>query len=70
MRETILRYVWSSGVTFVAGMAIVVVPTLNGDLTLEVVTSGAYLGVIFAGARLGFKMVLEGFLNWKGSDSK
>ena len=62
MREITKRYLWSTLVTFVAGMAIVIVPTLNGDLTWEVVKSGGYLGTLFAAVRLGLKMVLEGFL--------
>ena len=62
MSDTIKRYLWSTLVTFVAGAAIVIVPTLNSDLTWEVVKSGAYLGTIFAAARLGFKMVLEGIM--------
>ena len=65
MNQTVKRYLWSTLVTFLAGVAIVVTPNLNSDLTLEVVKSGALVGIVFAGVRLGIKMVLEGFLNWR-----
>lgn len=63
MSKTVQRYIWSTLVTFFAGFAIVIVPTLNGDLTWEVMKSGAYLGVLFSGVRLGVKMALEGFIS-------
>lgn len=59
--ETVLRYTVSTLVTFFAGVAIVIVPALD-NLTLEQVQQGALVGLLFSGARLGFKMVLEGFL--------
>lgn len=63
MLETTWRYVQSSLVTFVAGVALVVVPEIN-NLTLASLSDGALLGLLFAGARLGVKMVLELYLAW------
>ena len=62
--KTVKRYVISSLVTFAAGVAIVVIPALTEDLTLEAVKNGALVGIVFSGARLGVKMVLEGFMTW------
>lgn len=64
MRELFTRYIWSTVVTFLAGVAIVVVPELNEELTWEAVQDGALVGILFSGVRLGFKMVLETFLLW------
>lgn len=52
------EYLKSALITFVVGFCITVVPLLN-DLTLETVKSGALSGVLFAGARTGFKMLFE-----------
>ena len=62
MNDTVKRYVWSTLVTFLTGVAIVLVPELTEDFTLETIKSGAYLGTLFAAVRLGLKMVLELFL--------
>ena len=62
-KKTIVRYLLSTLVTFIAGMAMVIAPALN-ELTLEAVSDGALVGVLFSGARLGTKMVLETFLFW------
>jgi len=64
MYSTIIRYVWSTAVTFFAGFALVVVPALGDDFTLEAIRSGAYVGIVFSGVRFGVKMVLELFLVW------
>lgn len=62
MNETTKRYLWSTLVTFVSGAAIVIVPTLNADLTWEVIKSGAYLGTLLSAVRVGLKMALESLL--------
>lgn len=67
-KQTVVRYLWSTLVTFAAGAAIVIVPQLN-DLTLESIKSGALAGVIFAAVRAGVKSVLELFLTWYASKS-
>ncbi len=66
MWSTVWRYVKSTAVTFVAGFAIVVAPQLE-SLSLDSVTDGALVGLVFAGARLGIKMVLELYLTWYNS---
>lgn len=63
INETMKRYFWSTLVTFIAGVAIVVVPALD-SLTLEEVKDGALVGLLFSGVRLGVKMALEFFLDW------
>jgi uncharacterized membrane protein len=70
MNDTVKRYLWSTVVTFFTGVAIVIVPELTEDFTLETVKSGAYLGTLFAAARLGLKMVLELFLAQVASKKK
>lgn len=62
--ETVKRYCVSTLVTFFAGMAIVIVPSLNEGLTIDSFKDGTLVGLVFSGARFGVKMVLELFLAW------
>jgi len=67
-KETIQRYAISTLVTFFAGFAFVVAPALSTDaFNLESLESGAYVGVLLSGTRLGIKMVLEAFISWYNS---
>ncbi len=50
-------YLRSSVVTFIAGMAVEVLPLLN-DLTLESVLDGALVGVLFVAVRGGVRAVV------------
>lgn len=61
--DVFFRYVISTLVTFLAGFAIVVVPQLD-NITLQNFNDGVVVGIVFAGARMGIKMVLELFLAW------
>ncbi len=61
--ETIKRYVFSSLITFIAGVLLVITPEIQ-NLTPESFQNGTVVGLIFAGARLGTKMIFELFLNW------
>ena len=57
------RHIISALVTFTAGFAIVIVPELD-TLTVDNLTDGALLGLLFSGVRAGFKLLLESFLTW------
>lgn len=61
--EIFKRYIVSSLVTFAAGFAIAVVPQID-QISIASFQDGAVIGILFAGARLGIKMVLEAFLAW------
>lgn len=63
MSENTKRWLISSGVTFLAGFALVLVAELD-NLTLSSLGNGAAVGVVFTGVRAGFKAVLESFLVW------
>jgi hypothetical protein len=63
MNENIKRHIISAGLSFLVGFALVVIPMLQ-DLTLQTLEGGALLGIIFAGARGGLKVVLEAFVAW------
>ncbi len=54
----------SAAITFLAGMAIVIVPEIN-TLTPESFKDGTVVGLVFASVRTGLKMALEGFLAWR-----
>lgn len=56
-------WIKSSIITFVAGFAMVVVPQIN-TITLDSLDKGVLVGLLFAGVRMGIKMVLEAFLLW------
>lgn len=57
MNITTKDYIRSSVVTFIAGMAVEVLPLLN-DLTLESVLDGALIGVLFVAVRGGVRAVV------------
>lgn len=52
------EYIKSALITFIVGFGLAVIPLLN-DLTLEAVKNGALGGLLFAGARTGFKALFE-----------
>jgi hypothetical protein len=58
-----MEYVKSAIITFVAGMALVIVPEVD-RISLESFQDGALVGLMFAATRTGFKMLLESFLLW------
>lgn len=63
------RYAVSSLVSFLAGFAMAVVPTLNA-LNLESLTTSAIWGIVFVGLRGGVKVLMEAFLSWYGVSKK
>jgi len=58
MNKTVKRYLISSGVTFVTGFLVAIVPLLE-DLSPELFTASVVIGIILAGARAGIKAVSE-----------
>lgn len=52
------EYIKSALITFIVGFSLAVIPVLN-EITLEGVKNGALGGLIFAGARTGFKALFE-----------
>lgn len=60
------RYAFSTLVTFLAGVLLVVTPEVQ-NITLDSFKDGTLVGLVFAGARLGTKLVFELFLNWYNS---
>ena len=58
MKTTTKKYVVSSLVTFIAAFAIAIYPMLN-NLTLDNMTDGVIVAVIFAGVRAGIKALIE-----------
>lgn len=60
-KSTILRYVWSSVVTFLTGFCVVLLAQWD-DITLKSFTDGSIAGVVFAGLRGGVKALIELFL--------
>jgi hypothetical protein len=61
-----MEYVKSALITFIAGMALVIVPEID-RISLASFQDGALVGLLFAATRTGFKMLLEGFLMWYSS---
>ena len=59
-------YIKSAVITFVAGMALVIVPEID-RISLESFQDGALVGLVFTAVRTGFKMLLEAFLMWYSS---
>lgn len=62
-KENIIRYLKSSGITFLAGFILAVGPMLN-DITPETIRDGALVGIIFAGFRAGLKGLFELVMTW------
>jgi hypothetical protein len=65
--DLIKRYVFSTFVTFIAGMLLVITPEIQ-NLTPESFRDGTIFGLVFAGIRLGTKMIFELFLTWYNSN--
>lgn len=63
MNETAKRYIQSILVTFFAGFALVVVSEID-SLSIDDLSDGALIGLLFAGVRSGIKALLEWFLTW------
>ena len=61
MSDNTKRWLISSGVTFLTGFLIALVPQLD-SITLETIKTGAYVGILFAALRAGVKAVAEWFL--------
>jgi len=62
MSDTVKRYLVSSLVTFLTGVALVLVSEID-NITLEALKDGSLVGVLFVAVRAGVKMVLELFLS-------
>ena len=58
MNPTFKRHLISAIVTFVAAFAIVVVPQID-TVTVDNLTDGTLVGLIFVGVRAGLKALLE-----------
>ena len=58
MNQTLKRYLISSGTTFIAVFALVLLPEIS-DFTMESLKSGAILGVIVTAIRAGIKAAVE-----------
>ena len=61
-KENWKRLAVSSLITFLSGMALVLLQEID-NITIESFRDGSVLGIVFAGARLGVKMLLELFVN-------
>ena len=57
-KSEVKRWLISTGLTFLTGFAIAVVPLID-QLTLSDLGNGVIFGVLFAGARGGLKGMLE-----------
>lgn len=57
------RWAISTLITFLAGFAVAILPTIN-DITLASVQDGTVVGVFFIATRSGFKALLEAFVAW------
>lgn len=67
MKQTILRYFMSSIITFLAGVAMVLLASWD-QITLESFKTGAIAGVAFLAIRAGVKALIEMFLTWYTSN--
>lgn len=64
MNEVTKRYLYSSIVTFVTGVAVVLLAQID-SITVESFKDGSILGVLFIAVRTGFKLVLEALVGIK-----
>jgi len=62
-KENIARWAISSGITFAAGMAVVILANYD-SVTLESFRDGSILGLLFLAARAGVKGIVEAFMVW------
>lgn len=63
MADLFKRYFLSSLITFLAGVAMVLLSSWD-QITLEAFKNGAILGLVFIAIRAGVKSLLEGFVAW------
>lgn len=61
MNETLKRHLLSAITTFLTGFALAVIPDID-KITLSSFQDGVFVGIVFAGARAGFKVLLEGLV--------
>lgn len=66
MKQTIVRYFMSSIITFLAGMALVLLANWD-QITLESFMNGSITGLLFLATRAGVKGLLEMFIAWRTS---
>ena len=52
------RHLYSALVTFLTGFALALIPDID-KITLSSFGDGVFVGILFAGARAGFKVLLE-----------
>jgi hypothetical protein len=57
-KKLVVRYIFSSLVTFLAGFAIVLYDGID-NVTMESFKDGSVVGLLFVAVRAGFKAVLE-----------
>lgn len=62
MNKTVKKYLISSLITFITAFAIAILPHIDG-LTLDTITNGSLVGLLFAGVRAGIKAILEAIAN-------
>lgn len=65
MSDKTKEYLLSTAITFFTGFLIVVAPALD-TLTLDSLQDGTLVGILFAGVRLGIKMVVQAILAKSG----
>jgi hypothetical protein len=61
-KDTFKRYLISSLVSFISGFGLVLLNNID-NISLETLTSGAIIGILFLCVRAGVKAVLELYLN-------
>lgn len=69
MSETTKRYIVSSTVTFISAFSLYFITVID-DITIETVSSGAIISMIFVGIRAGIKALLESFIHWEQNENK
>ena len=62
-KNTIMRWVISSVMTFLAGAFAVLLPEWN-EITWDSIQDGSVMGLIFLAFRSGVKAVIELFVMW------
>ena len=65
MNETLKRYFISSVITFLSGFLLVLYMQID-NITMESLTDGTVIGIMFTAARVGLKGVIEVFLIHRG----
>lgn len=64
MNKNLKHYLISSGITFLTGFVMVLLPQID-QIKLESLTDGALVGILFACVRAGVKALCEWFIALK-----